>query len=652
MATIELTGRLADITSRPVESITRVTVKAPTFMPNGAGEITTTQPANVDFDADGKFSVGVVQGVGWLFIEGDSWSDSIRFVAAAGMTTMNEAVINALPFPTDMLGYLDVKAGAEQAIEDALAKAITALSTSPNSWYRGNADDLLLTTIDDAPQGVVEVYGTKLATLGIPGTGFTIVETLGAGSVKTQTAHQVTQAGDRVVHQRQRFGNTTGWGAWSTSTGRRNEYRGQIPSGTSLDTFVGESYDGVWHLSGTASANAPEVGVAFLEVESPLGVTVHRYTVPYTGHMYLRRYLPSAGEFSAWQLIGGNGGDGGSALLDHHVRVERLRAEVKHRKVTTKAVSIVFDHGTNNFNEIVLPMLKERNLPATICLNSQMYDRSMPRFQHDSRTTWAVVDSWTKTGLVELANHGATHRAVAEDDGKLSTEIEQAYADLSTNLPNTRIDTWVQAGADLGDFKQGADVQAFADTTAGRMILKRHAIVVSAVTPQYWPLTGEPRLGMSRYWFDTPTGTASTKTRINNVPQGYGTIVSAHPELLNTSGNNTTSQLREFLDWLVAERDAGRIEILPLKEMAFATYGSIELAAGASITDASLSTFLAQVSTQADRAKSQADQAAASAASFGNTTVVVETEAQAQALSLRKGDAVFVTATGNLYKEV
>lgn len=96
--TIRLTGRLADITSRPVEEITTCTVKAPSFRPGPGVEITTSQPIPVNFDNSGSFSIDVVEGLGWLYIDGGGWSDSIKFVASEGMTTFWEAVVNSMPY--------------------------------------------------------------------------------------------------------------------------------------------------------------------------------------------------------------------------------------------------------------------------------------------------------------------------------------------------------------------------------------------------------------------------------------------------------------------------------------------------------------------------------------------------------------------------
>ena len=128
---MQLQGRLADITSAPIERVTSLTLKAPAWRQSAGTEVTTTQPVNVPFSGDGTFTVDVVAGVGWLYVNGDGWSDSIRFVAADGMTRFVEAVFNAAPItvPGEMvrLSWQDIdgrKTGALDEIDAALESAI------------------------------------------------------------------------------------------------------------------------------------------------------------------------------------------------------------------------------------------------------------------------------------------------------------------------------------------------------------------------------------------------------------------------------------------------------------------------------------------------------------------------------------------------
>ena len=141
--TITLTGRLADVTDRSIETITRVTAKAPAYRPGPDVDITTTQPAHVDLSGDGKISLNVVAGLGWLFLEGDGWSDSIRFVAAQGMTTLWEAVVNALPNAHQFQELLGQMQSAGMAIEEAKKQALAELRKDAIDrgllWERGSA---------------------------------------------------------------------------------------------------------------------------------------------------------------------------------------------------------------------------------------------------------------------------------------------------------------------------------------------------------------------------------------------------------------------------------------------------------------------------------------------------------------------------------
>ena len=141
--TITLTGRLADVTDRSIEAITRVTAKAPAYRPGPDVDIITTQPAQVNLSGDGKITLNVVAGLGWLFLEGDGWSDSIRFVAAEGMTTLWEAVVNALPNAHQFQEFLAKMQSAGMAIEEAKKQALIELRKDAIDrsllWERGTA---------------------------------------------------------------------------------------------------------------------------------------------------------------------------------------------------------------------------------------------------------------------------------------------------------------------------------------------------------------------------------------------------------------------------------------------------------------------------------------------------------------------------------
>lgn len=300
--TIQLSGRLADITSRPVESITRVTVKAPTFMPNGAGEITTTQPANVDFDIDGMFSVGVVQGVGWLFVEGDSWSDSIRFVAAEGMSTLWEAVVNALPLPLPMKSYLSMKADMKELIDAAVAAVPTSVR-----WPKGYLTTGEFPTLEAVPDGAYWVSNANVATaFGLPNAGIGVVETFTVSTVVYQR-WTTRLNGNAVTFQRVKYGNTAEFSPWTRFLNDAEDawFKGAAdPAVYSLETLPA-GFWGVWSADTARTYSLPIENAGLLENYQVGSIRFQRFTSnsynnPVT---YQREKFGANAQWTQWQSI-------------------------------------------------------------------------------------------------------------------------------------------------------------------------------------------------------------------------------------------------------------------------------------------------------------------------------------------------------------
>lgn len=163
--TISLTGRLADITSRPVGQITSAYIKTPVATVGQGLDITLSQPVPVVFDADGVFTVDVVDGLGWLFVQGVGWTESVRFVAAAGMTQMWEAIVNAMPESTGFSRYIQNMQAADAAVSEALAAATTATSQADRSSSEADRAASLLSTKADVvhTHSIGQVTGLQTA---------------------------------------------------------------------------------------------------------------------------------------------------------------------------------------------------------------------------------------------------------------------------------------------------------------------------------------------------------------------------------------------------------------------------------------------------------------------------------------------------------
>lgn len=256
--------------------------------------------------------------------------------------------------------------------------------------------------------------------------------------------------------------------------------------------------------------------------------------------------------------------------LEAHQRlVDELRSRTPQRQVENVGIALAIDHGTNALQSDILAMLRERNLPFTLALNATMYDPQSRLNPPENQTSWGTIQSWVDQGDVTIANHGASHNHIPNDEVALRSEIEGGKSGLMDNLPSVPVDTWVQSAGKLGDFATGINPDHYDDTIGGQTLLRNHALIVSGAAKQ-WPLTGQPFIGMNRTWLDNPSGIDSTKAQISNTPDGYGRIVSFHPERIGGEGRTSFDELEEALDWLVEQQESGDITILPLAELAFA----------------------------------------------------------------------------------
>lgn len=332
--TITLSGRLADVTDRSIETITRVTAKAPAYRPGPGVDITTTQPAQVNLTGDGKITLNVVAGLGWLYLEGDGWSDSIRFVAAAGMTTLWEAVVNALPNANQLQELLGQMQSAGLAIEEAKRKALLALRDAAVkadlTWTRGTVPD------GDSPeswvsgmnrQGIWDIpnwsHLDSLAARGYispvgrnPHYLMHMDDVAGIGG-SVQVAYPA--GGSRSVFIRSR-GKNDPWGPWAAQAqfgvGASLDCRGMVGStGKSPDAFT-TAESGVWMVENYSDLRAvvahgyrPPLDAAphmLRHEESPVAdsnqaVQTVTYLSRPTSEQFVRTRQSRKTEWSPWQ---------------------------------------------------------------------------------------------------------------------------------------------------------------------------------------------------------------------------------------------------------------------------------------------------------------------------------------------------------------
>lgn len=268
----------------------------------------------------------------------------------------------------------------------------------------------------------------------------------------------------------------------------------------------------------------------------------------------------------------------------HALRLNQLRNRRPAVRLGGKAaVTLICDHGTNNFADIVLPALRSRGLTCTLALNSQMYNAAnYDHYDYEKNTSWSQIKAWHDNDGIEIANHGRTHKD-ATGAAAIRLEIEGGRKELETNLPGVPIDSWVQIGTTgngtkWDGFNDGISLDRYYETYAGRLILDSHALATGQVphggTPnRVYPLNGHPPIGASGYWLDAG-GDALTaaRTKIDEaVAAGGGVILRLHPYLIDWSNQISATELTALLDDLVTMRTAGDLEVLTYRDWSLAT---------------------------------------------------------------------------------
>ena len=211
------------------------------------------------------------------------------------------------------------------------------------------------------------------------------------------------------------------------------------------------------------------------------------------------------------------------------------------------ALSLVFDHGTDNFVAKVLPLLKKYGVPATIGLNSQMYNTAYQFYGTDTTTSFASLQTAFINAGISVWNHGRLHKPNTEPP---ATEIIGGRNELQDSLPKIPIDGWLHTGQ-YGDFNHGNSFAAYRDETVGAMIMNGHAVLTGDIQEPIKTLSGEMKPGFDGEWLDTgATPIASTKALIQraHATGGGGVMTRLTPSTSTRSGTSPPPSWTSSLD--------------------------------------------------------------------------------------------------------
>ena len=376
-------------------------------------------------------------------------------------------------------------------------------------------------------------------------------------------------------------------------------YHGDLPSGTDMNNVRPPSFaTGLWGVPknslATTIANWPpqlaDRGGLVEVLWASNGITVQRVTGYGSNAVTVQRSSNSVtqGTYTSWvqtspvdlsgyateqyvddAVAGGGGGGGIEAYAPHAIREAQFMQAMGGPIDTEGKAAVAFrmDHGFKNFAEKLLPLFRARSIVPSMVYNPRNWGRA----ENDGYTA-TDLNAWVAAGEVEVWNHGADHSDVSSDVD-LFDQIVNSLAEIEAEVPAAAGKVWgfappgVNSTTGYGGYGSGSTPEKW-DTTAGRLILKHHA-VTAAYLPGTGtrPLDGQIRQGQSHYTLDNYS-VAEIKSRIDTgITRGHGVQLMLHPSLVDTAGYPTTADVEEILDYVVAKRDAGQLVTLSPYQM-------------------------------------------------------------------------------------
>ncbi|MFJ4168396.1 hypothetical protein ACIPY3_02685 [Paenarthrobacter sp. NPDC089714] len=431
-------------------------------------------------------------------------------------------------------------------------------------WIRtplANASNLdAVVTVGAYP--VTSFAGAGSMTPALPAIGSGVLEVLPTGTNLIQ--RWTTIDNPHQIWARNRNAGT--WSVWKLQSWERPA----PAAGTDFNTIKTPGDYPIWAGTG---ANNPTGSAGRLTVSPQLfqngSWTYHTQTwqsfevVP---RLFVRS--TSATAWSPWREVGAAvSTDTVAALLSAPDVLQRVATDRRGgvRGTGGKALVVLrFDHGLNNYKAIIKPLLRLRNLIAAIALNSGVYTTANSTAESNN-TTFTEVQDWCVNDGDEIWNHGETHRDAATSAG-LKTELVDSLTALRSALPKLAIEGFLMPGVGGTEFAGLNSIQDPAtlySTEAGRLLMGSHAFISGLRPGQVKPLNGKITPGWSYRNMDTIAGVDAAIALVADAQaSGGGVVLMMHPSLLNSGGSaTTTAKLTELLDFLVVERDAGRIDI-------------------------------------------------------------------------------------------
>ena len=264
-----------------------------------------------------------------------------------------------------------------------------------------------------------------------------------------------------------------------------------------------------------------------------------------------------------WIEVGGSTGIG-SAMASNAAHQTRFVSATGGAVDTggKAAFALRLDHGWSTIKARLRSELLARGIVAGVATNSRKWG-----IDDNTGVTPAEVNGWVANGEFEILNHSATHNGGLDVAGVID-EVVNGKLELEAQLPAAApIWGFAPPGVTEGwDGFNGGRIDGW-ESPSAQIILASHAYSLGYVGGARRVLDGTIRQGLSHITLDE-YDMAQARSQVDAaVAERRGIQVMLHPSRLDQPGKITTAAFLDFLDYVVAKRDAGDLVTLTPGEL-------------------------------------------------------------------------------------
>lgn len=414
--------------------------------------------------------------------------------------------------------------------------------------------------------------------LGLPESVGGIVWSITHNATNVQQQFSTAHLDGAHLWSRKKTGATT-WTSWRRIDAGRPPRT--LPSGADLNTYFGEDFIGQWRVTSTTAAatmfNLPKDSLgrqttSVIDVTGPYGFQTARvYNADGAPLIFYRaRTTHDATIVDAWtEWVSLTGASDGSSLAnvaqDNKARVDAY-TRARGGSIGTDglaAVALRFDHNLANFRDIILPLLRARNLPWSQAVNTSQNHIDAPA---NGGVTWAQLQGWALNDGGEILAHSHTH-ADSVGSAAIVANVVDSIPVFKSGMPQLVVEGFAPPGAggtNWAGFLDTLTPEHFTSKYDGAgAVLKNFAFCAGYIPGALRPLSGQLTNGQTHITMDNTTSASSVTSVLQQAQQmGAGVQLMMHPNMLTLDGRITTTVLTQIFDWIVSERDAGRLVVL------------------------------------------------------------------------------------------